>query len=148
MNEILQFFAALNQAEVHYMVVGGYAVNHYGYSRTTSDIDIYLEDNVINRKKLIIALEQMGYGRMDELLRVPILPGYCEILMDSGIYIDLMTQIKGLDGVYFAKQYENRNTIFVEGVEISYISLQDLLINKMSTGRTKDKDDLEHLSQL
>jgi hypothetical protein len=111
MNEILQFFAALNQAEVLYMVVGGYAVNHYGYSRTTSDIDIYLEDNVINRKKLIIALEQMGYGRMDELLRIPILPGYCEILMDSGIYIDLMTQIKGLDGTYFAKQYENRNII-------------------------------------
>ncbi len=36
MNEILQFFAALHQADVHYMVVGGYAVNHYGYSRTTS----------------------------------------------------------------------------------------------------------------
>ena len=148
MNEILQFFAALHQAGVHYMVVGGYAVNHYGYSRTTSDIDIYLEDSAINRNNLIDALEQMGYGRMDELLRVPILPGYCEILMESGIYIDLMTQIKGLDTSSFAKQYENRNTILVEGIEITYISLQDLLINKKSTGRTKDKDDLEHLIQL
>ena len=36
-NEILVAFAV---ADVEFLVVGGYAVNFYGYDLTTSDLDI------------------------------------------------------------------------------------------------------------
>lgn len=37
-----EFLRLLNETEVEYLVVGGYAVGHYGYPRYTADIDICL----------------------------------------------------------------------------------------------------------
>ena len=51
--EVLNFLHAFNIHGVKFLVVGGYAVNHYGYSRTTADIHIYLQDSVDNRKRII-----------------------------------------------------------------------------------------------
>ena len=38
----------------------------------------------------------MGYGQFDMLLEIPIIAGYCEIMMDAGMYADLMPDIPGL----------------------------------------------------
>jgi len=35
-----EFLKLLNSNKVEYWVVGGYAVNYYGYSRATGDLDI------------------------------------------------------------------------------------------------------------
>ncbi|MFN9977775.1 MAG: hypothetical protein ACK58T_48495, partial [Phycisphaerae bacterium] len=64
-SELLRLLNEFNRNGVRYTTVGGFAVNHYGYSRTTADVDMYLEDTEENRKKSIDALEQLGYGRMD-----------------------------------------------------------------------------------
>ena len=128
--------------------MGGYAVNHYGYNRTTSDIDIFVKDSLENRKAMIEALEKLGYGRMEELLRVPLLAGYCEIMMDDGMYIDLMADIPGLDSIDFDAQFDRKTLTEVDGILIPFISFKDLLINKKKTGRTKDKDDFEQLSKI
>ena len=146
--EVLNFLHAFNKLGVRFLVVGGYAVNHYGYSRTTADIDIYLQDTIDNRKRIIDALDNLGYGRLEELLRVPILAGYCEIMMDDGMYVDLMTEIPGLDPADFDEQYKRRSDADVDGVRISYISYPDLMINKEKTGRTKDRDDYDQLSKV
>ena len=37
-----EFFELLNSEKVEYLLVGGYAVIHYGYSRATGDIDIWV----------------------------------------------------------------------------------------------------------
>jgi len=147
-SEVLAFLQAFNYLQVKYLVVGGYAVNHYGYNRTTSDIDIYVKDSLENRKAMIEALEKLGYGRMEELLRVPLLAGYCEIMMDDGMYIDLMSDIPGLDSIDFDIQFDRKTLTEVDGILIPFISFQDLLINKEKTGRTKDKDDFEQLSKI
>lgn len=146
-SELLRLLNEFNLQGVRYMIVGGFAVNHYGYSRTTADVDMYLEDTVDNRKKMIDALDQLGYGRMDMLLNVPILAGYCEIIMDDGMYLDLMTDIMGLDSKDYESQYARRSTAVIQGVEVHYISYQDLLLNKKETGRLKDMDDYENLKE-
>jgi predicted nucleotidyltransferase len=146
-SELLRLLNEFNNNGVRYMIVGGFAVNHYGYSRTTADIDMYLEDTEDNRKKLIDSLDQLGYGRMDMFLTIPILPGYCEIMMDDGMYLDLMTEIKGLDSKNFKEHYSRRTTSEVDGVDIHYIGYHDLLQNKKHTGRTKDIDDYENLKE-
>ena len=44
---LLQVF---EKHKVDYMIVGGFAVNRYGYNRTTGDLDVYLKDTKENRK--------------------------------------------------------------------------------------------------
>jgi predicted nucleotidyltransferase len=146
--EFIQLADMMNRQGVKFMVIGGFAVNHYGYSRNTADIDVYIKDTNENRKALVDALDKMGYGRMEELMRVPILAGYCEIMMDDGFYVDLMTSIPGLEAVDYDAQFERRKIHLVNGVEIPYINFNDLVINKKATGRPKDFDDCIQLEKV
>ena len=147
-SEFVRLAKLLHAHGTKFMVVGGFAVNHYGYKRTTSDIDVYIEDSLENRRALIESLDEMGYGRMEPLINVPIIAGYCEIMMDDGFYVDLMTAIPGLDPKDYAVQYERRNIHLLDGVEIPYISYQDLLLNKEITVRDKDLDYKRNLEKL
>lgn len=54
------FIEALNKYKVNYMVVGGYAVNYYGFRRTTADIDLWIEPLNTTKFKLIDALISVG----------------------------------------------------------------------------------------
>jgi hypothetical protein len=48
-NEDFQdFLRALWQHEVHYVLVGGYWVILHGYSRTTGDLDLWVEKSAAN----------------------------------------------------------------------------------------------------
>jgi hypothetical protein len=40
--EILNFWSALQQSKVDYIMVGGYATNLHGYQRYTGDMDIWI----------------------------------------------------------------------------------------------------------
>lgn len=146
--EFIRLARLLNEQGVQFMVIGGFAVNHYGYSRNTSDIDVYIKDSEENRKALVEALDLMGYGRMDALMKVPILAGYCEIMMDDGFYVDLMTKIPGLNPDDYDEQFERRKINIVDGVQIPYINFIDLIANKKATGRPKDIEDCNQLEKL
>lgn len=51
----------LNNNSVEYMIVGGYAVNYYGYRRTTGDIDLWIKpENSINKKNILQSLRNLG----------------------------------------------------------------------------------------
>ncbi|MBK6362490.1 MAG: hypothetical protein IPF52_02935 [Saprospiraceae bacterium] len=42
-NDFRDFLNALNQANVKYVLVGGYSVIFYGYNRVTGDLDLFLD---------------------------------------------------------------------------------------------------------
>ena len=46
---------SLNEQEVKYLLIGGYAVMIHGYHRTTGDIDIWVEQTPDNYKRLVMA---------------------------------------------------------------------------------------------
>ena len=133
--ELLLLVKNFDAFKVKYLLVGGFAVNFYGYKRTNGDVDIYLKDSFENRKALIEALDEMKYGRFDMLLTVPIIAGYCEILMDIGMYADLMTDIPGLKQASFDKYYEAAAINLVNGIPIRYIHYNHLILNKQATKR-------------
>ena len=57
-NDFKDFILYLNQYVVEYIVVGGYAVIIRGYSRSTGDIDIWVnktEENFIKLQKAIMS---------------------------------------------------------------------------------------------
>lgn len=146
--EMLQLLSVFQKHSVDYLIVGGFAVNRYGYNRTTGDLDIYLRDTKQNRKNLIEAIEEMGYGRYDMLLDTPIIAGYCEIMMDDGMYADLMMDIPGLEKENY-DEYLNMATVdVVQGFEIKFLHYNHLLENKKATNRPKDRLDVEELERI
>jgi len=48
--EILKFWKALQDNNVEYIMVGGYATNLHGYQRFTGDLDIWRKDTLENRQ--------------------------------------------------------------------------------------------------
>lgn len=51
MDQILNIWQFFYSNEVKYLVVGGFAVNIYGFNRNTGDLNILIEDSIENRKK-------------------------------------------------------------------------------------------------
>ncbi|MBS1586265.1 MAG: nucleotidyltransferase [Bacteroidetes bacterium] len=146
--ELLSLIAAFEKWQVQYLLVGGFAVNRYGYRRTTGDVDIFLKDTVDNRSNLINALDEMGYGRFEELMDAPIMAGYCEIVMDQGMYADLMTDIPGLEKEKFDEYFAMATVDEINGTKIRFLHYNHLLKNKIATGRTKDKLDVDELKRI
>ena len=60
----------------------------------------------------------------------------------SPIRIEILNQASGID---FQSCYKNRKVISVDGVDISIISVKDLVTNKAASGREKDVADLRNL---
>jgi hypothetical protein len=48
----------------------------------------------------------------------------------------------GIDGVKFSECYSNKQIFEVEGLKVNFISYNDLLKNKKSSGRPIDLDDI------
>lgn len=59
--------------------------------------------------------------------------------------IDILTTISG---VQFEEAWKNRLTVEIEGIKIAVLGLQDLLLNKQSTGREKDAADIPLIKRL
>ena len=53
--------------------------------------------------------------------------------------------LTGASGVDFGECYVRRVDDTIDGVEMRFISLDDLKVNKRATDRTKDRNDLENL---
>lgn len=51
-----------------------------------------------------------------------------------------------IDGVEFDSAFTSRNIVSMDGCNVSLISLADLKVNKRSSGRAKDLNDLENLA--
>ena len=60
-HDFKEFLNLLNSHGVEYLLVGGYAVNFYGYPRYTGDIDFFIATNEQNAKNLVQALKEFGF---------------------------------------------------------------------------------------
>jgi predicted nucleotidyltransferase len=138
------FLQALNQHDVDYMIVGGYAVIMHGYTRTTGDLDIWVRKNVANYEKLVQAFTTFGMPTFD-MSKINFLENEALDVFTFGvppICIELITNIKG---VTFEDAYENAIIREIDDISIKTLSLADLLKAKRAAGRPKDQDDIEHL---
>ena len=82
------------------------------------------------------------------LLYTPIVAGYCEILMDEGMYADLMTDIPGLNKDSFDEYYSKATVDEIANTKVRFLHYDHLIENKIATGRTKDKLDVEELRRI
>ena len=59
-----EFIELLNEHNVRYLVVGGYAVAFHGYPRYTKDLDVWIELSPENADNVLKALEEFGFGSL------------------------------------------------------------------------------------
>ena len=139
--ELLEIF---NEHEVKYLVAGAFAMSKLGYSRATYDIDLWVEKSKENAIKIVNSLEEFGVPF--ELSPNDFLEPNCVIQIGNiPNRIDILTDI---DGLNFENAWQNKNKIDFDGLTTYSLSLDDLIINKSSTQRAKDKLDLEQLKEL
>ena len=146
--EFLKIVSAFNENEVIFMLVGGFAVNYYGYNRTTADFDLWAKPTKINQAK--IAKSMIINGFTTEELSDFLLEDYTKpITFQIGgntFYIDVMNFITGVD---FDEAYAIAvNDLVSSKYPLKIIHRNHLIINKMLTGRTKDKADVEMLQRI
>ena len=130
--------------KVKFLVVGAYAMGAYGYPRATGDLDIWVEPSLENSEKIHQSLSEFGAPLL-EITKTT----FCEegIVFQIGVAprrIDIITKIEGVD---FKKAYSDEREIEIEGIKIPFLSKENLIKNKESTGREKDKLDVKYLRQ-
>jgi hypothetical protein len=138
-----EFIQFLNDNNVRYLVVGGYAVAIHGYPRYTKDIDIWIEMSPENATNLVHALEQFGFGSLNLQIQDFLTPDQIIQLGYPPHRIDLLTTI---DGVNFTDCYLSKVEIFIDNIVVNFIDLENLKKNKKSSGRLQDLADLENLT--
>ena len=138
------FITSLNDNGVEYILVGGYSVILHGYSRTTGDMDIWVERTAENYKKIAAAFFEFGMPVFD-MTEDAFLNNKTLDVFTFGrppTSIDIMVEVKGLN---FDDCYEHAVYFEEDGLTIRTIFLNDLINAKKASGRAKDINDLENL---
>ena len=102
--ELLKFWNVPNKNNVRYIMIGGFATRFHGYNRTIDDLDLWLEDNLQNRKNLRAAFNELEYGDFDSIETMQFIPGWTSFHA-AGIDLDIITEMKGLEYLSFEDCY-------------------------------------------
>jgi hypothetical protein len=110
--------------------------------RFSGDMDIWIAVNEVNAEKVVAAVRDFGMPKealskemfleKNKIIRMGVPPVRIEV-------------ITGASGVEFEACYEHRNVAKMDDLVINIISLSDLKLNKLSAGRHKDLEDIEHI---
>ena len=137
-----EFIKLLNYNQVHYLVVGGYAVAFHGHPRYTKDLDIWILISQNNAKKVLKTLDEFGFSSLDLEEEDFLEPGYVIQLGYPPNRIDILTKVTGLE---FEQCYSSKIELDIDGLIVNFIDLENLKKNKRVLGRFQDLADLEDL---
>lgn len=95
-----------------------------------------------NAERLIEVLTAFGFGSLGLPTEDFLVSDQVVQLGREPIRIDLLT---GLDGVHFDECASRSVSIGIDGMDVLFISRNDLLANKRASGRAQDLADVEAL---
>lgn len=129
-------------------MIGGFATNLHGYQRFTGDMDIWIKDTKQNRKNLRKAFAEYGLGDIELLEKINFVPGCADFYLNNGLRLDIITDMKGLDDYSFDECYNVSAIAEIENVQIPFLHISHLILNKKSIGREKDHLDVKYLEKI
>jgi predicted nucleotidyltransferase len=138
-------------ADAQFVVVGGLAVGAWGVVRGTKDVDVVVDPDIDNLKRVAeVAVAAGGHVQQGEaLLGSPI---SIASALSSGEQVAIETDlgrldvVQGLEGVPSYEELRSRSgEAEILGVTVAVCSLDDLKTMKRAAGRTRDLADLEDL---
>lgn len=137
-------FAACNDHEVRFLVVGAYAVTFHARPRFTKDLDVWVDPSPQNACRVVSALRSFGapldaqgitahdFQQTGIVYQIGLAPNR----------IDVLTSVDGLD---FAPCWQRRVAARYGDVAVAYLSREDLIRNKRAVGRPQDLEDVRAL---
>jgi len=137
-----EFLQLLNDHQVEYILIGGYAVGYHGYPRATGDMDIWIAMSPDNATNIVTALNEFGFGNTNLTSDLFLEEQKIIRIGNPPLRIELLTSVSGVD---FASCYARRITETIDGIPVPIIALEDLKANKQASARRKDLNDLDNL---
>jgi len=137
--ELLRLF---NRYKVKYCIVGAYAVAFYAEPRYTKDMDIFVNPDKDNARRIIKALVEFGFKKLTLKEKDLIRKGKIIQLGYEPVRIDLITSIEGCD---FGEVWKNRAIGTYGKQKVPFIGLEELIKNKKKSGRKQDSVDISIL---
>jgi hypothetical protein len=134
--------SALNEEEVKYLIVGGYAVIRYTEPRYTKDLDIWVSADRKNAERVYRALRKFG---------APLINLSPEDFTQSGFFYTMGLAPQRVDIIFdmerliFDESWERRAETDIDGITAHFISAEDLITNKEAVARYQDLADAEKL---
>lgn len=159
MLDYLGIFKELNKKKIKYIVVGGMAVNFLGVPRMTYDIDLLLDMEDKNLRRLLKLMKQWDFKpkvpvdimdfakkeKRQDWMKNKNMKAFClknPTWAVSEIDIIINTPID------YKKAVKNLQHVNLHGIFIPIISINDLILMKSKSGRNQDKDDIKSLRKL
>ncbi|MCX6599834.1 MAG: hypothetical protein NTV70_26060 [Acidobacteria bacterium] len=139
-----EFLQSLNSNSVDYTLVGAFSVMYHAIPRTTSDIDILVRPTLENGARVVAALRNFGFGSSGLTAEDFVVPGQFLQLGYVPNRIDLLTAISG---VTIEEIWAGRVLADLEGIPVWILGKDELIRNKRSVDRLKDRTDLEILER-
>ena len=141
MKDLIKLFS---KHDVSYALVGGFAVNYYGYIRTTQDMDILIFPSKKNASKVMSALSDFGFGKAGIEKEIFEEPGNAVHLGVEPNRIDLLTHLVGISN---ERVFSNIQKVEIDDIQINIIALNDLIHAKKASKRLRDQADAEELAK-
>lgn len=143
--KFLSVLNALQQEEVDYVLIGGYALVLHGSPRFTEDMDIFIRNTEKNIERLRKALNSVFNDDSISEITSQEIQNYAVIRYGTAedFYIDIIGNI----GEKFSYDDIHFEEIIVEGVKIKIASIEFLYKLKEKTYRAVDQNDLLFLAE-
>lgn len=140
--DLKDLLSAFNDQRVRYLIVDGYAFGVHAEPRATKDLDVFIGTDSENSEAVFRALAQYG-APLEGLTPKDFTDGSAFQIGQPPARIDLLQQI---DGISFEEAWSNR----IEGTidddtSAAIISKDDLIRNKLASGREQDMLDVRTL---
>lgn len=148
-DEFLLFLKCAQQNNLRYMLIGGYAVNYYGYNRNTNDMDVWIAPTNENKLLFINTLLCMKYSEREvaplyqEDFTIPFMGNFGS----EGNDIDVLTIVH--HAISFDEAEKNKNVFeIVDGVFMNVVPYECLKDIKLRAHRDKDLFDVAQLEKI
>jgi predicted nucleotidyltransferase len=140
----------LVEAEVRFVLVGGLAVNAWGYLRATRDVDVVPDPDRDNLERLDALLRGLG-GKVEVGGRLLDSESIATFLRtgDRTLVMTELGQVDILQGLPQVPRFEDlerqARDVDIEGLAVRVCSLDHLLEMKRASDRPRDLEDVEAL---
>lgn len=139
--ELMNLF---NANKVRYLIIGGYALIQYSEPRYTKDLDIWISTDQDNAAAVYKTLKEFGAPLVELTEKDFAKEGYFYQMGRPPMRVDILM---GIPGVEFEKAWSRRLEVDFDGLEVKFISKEDLISAKLASGRPQDLIDAQSLSQ-
>ena len=152
-------FKKLNDNKIRYIVAGGLAVNLHGIPRLTYDVDLLVDMEEENLKRLLKLLKSLGFKpkvpvnisdfaiseKRNDWIKNKNMKAFCLVnekfeIRELDIIINTPVSYESAEkSIVYKKLYD---------IEIPTVGLNELIKMKKNTGRLQDESDIKHLKRL